>query len=175
MVTINSNPNLQPKTFPHHTHTNAHTPQPKTMYQPTNQPTNPQRSRKLNSQLERAIQEAMTELDNISASATATSTPASAVIGQQLQQPQQPQHPTSTNSTSNGVVRGKRTGAGMPSGQTSIGGASVTLTASTAATLSGLFSQQRAKPIRIAPAPPAPTGVPAAAAGASPEILKLAK
>ncbi|XP_032584124.1 pneumococcal serine-rich repeat protein isoform X2 [Drosophila mojavensis] len=133
------------------------------------------KSRKLNSQLERAIQEAMTELDNISASATATSTPASAVIGQQLQQPQQPQHPTSTNSTSNGVVRGKRTGAGMPTGQTSIGGASVTLTASTAATLSGLFSQQRAKPIRIAPAPPAPTGVPTAAAGASPEILKLAK
>ncbi|XP_030244670.1 proline-rich protein 36 isoform X4 [Drosophila navojoa] len=134
------------------------------------------KSRKLNSQLERAIQEAMTELDNISASATATSTPASAVIGQQLQQPQQPQHPTSTNSTSNGVVRGKRTG--MPTGQTSIGGASVTLTASTAATLSGLFSQQRAKPIRIAPAPPAPTGVPATAAGAAPgaaEILKLAK
>ncbi|XP_030553926.1 flocculation protein FLO11 isoform X3 [Drosophila novamexicana] len=131
------------------------------------------KSRKLNSQLEQAIQEAMTELDNISASATTTAAAAaaSAVIGHQLQQP------TSTNNGVHGLARGKRTGTS--SGQANVGGASMTLSASTAATLSGLFNQQRAKPIRIAPAPP--TGVPSASSAASSpsaaaaEILKLAK
>ncbi|XP_032596321.2 alpha-protein kinase 1 isoform X2 [Drosophila grimshawi] len=106
----------------------------------------------------------------------ASATSASAVIGQQLQQ-----QPTSThNSNNGGLARGKR--QATPSGQANSGsGGSMTLTASTTATLSGLFNQQRAKPIRIAPAPPA--GVPAsssaaasaASAAAQAEILKLAK
>ncbi|XP_041675468.1 nuclear receptor coactivator 6 isoform X2 [Drosophila eugracilis] len=125
------------------------------------------KSRKLNSQLERAIQEAMTELDNISAStipaATSSSSSASIAVvpasagpaviagGQQQQQQQyqqqQQQSPSSTNNKINGLARSKR--------QANTSGASMMLTTSTAATLSGLFNQQRAKPIRIAPAPPA--------------------
>jgi len=163
----------------------------------------PQRSRKLNSQLERAIQEAMTELDNISASSTPAATssssatisavPASAgpaVIGgqqqYQQQQQQQQQSPSSTNNKINGLARSKR--------QANTSGASMVLTTSTAATLSGLFNQQRAKPIRIAPAPPvattgtgnigtiaaagaaaASTGTGTATTPARSEILKLAK
>ncbi|XP_030553925.1 pneumococcal serine-rich repeat protein isoform X2 [Drosophila novamexicana] len=106
-----------------------------------------------------------------SATTTAAAAAASAVIGHQLQQP------TSTNNGVHGLARGKRTGTS--SGQANVGGASMTLSASTAATLSGLFNQQRAKPIRIAPAPP--TGVPSASSAASSpsaaaaEILKLAK
>ncbi|KAH8311543.1 hypothetical protein KR044_006789 [Drosophila immigrans] len=134
------------------------------------------KSRKLNSQLERAIQEAMTELDNISA------TTASTIGSHQLQQQQQ--QPTSTNNNSNsinsnGLARGKR--ATPATGQAINNCGSMTLTASTAVTLTGLFSpqhQQRAKPIRIAPAPP--TGVStaaslAAANASAAEILKLAK
>ncbi|KAI8043874.1 hypothetical protein M5D96_000017 [Drosophila gunungcola] len=165
----------------------------------------PQRSRKLNSQLERAIQEAMTELDNISASstpaATSSSSPSattaalpasgpSVIAGQQQyqqhqQQQQQQQSPSSTNNKINGLARSKR--------QANTSGASMVLTTSTAATLSGLFNQQRAKPIRIAPAPPVATapgtghmgamqgaGATAASTGtgnalARAEILKLAK
>ncbi|KAL7723368.1 hypothetical protein ACLKA6_002652 [Drosophila palustris] len=132
------------------------------------------KSRKLNSQLERAIQEAMTELDNISASSASTA----ATVGHQLQQQQQ-QQPTSTNNNShinsNGLARGKRSAA--TTGQAIANCGSMTLTASTATamTLTGLFNQQqqqqRAKPIRIAPAPPTTTTTTTATS----EILKLAK
>ncbi|ALC46109.1 sba [Drosophila busckii] len=143
------------------------------------------KSRKLNSQLERAIQEAMTELDNISAAAAtgtgtakATAAAAATPIGQQ-----QLQQPTSTNNSNNNSVisRGKRSTATSSVGQALASGANLMLSTSTASTsVNGLFNQQRHKPIRIAPAP-APTLVTAAAgisSGASTptaELLKLNK
>jgi len=104
-------------------------------------------------------------------------------------QQHQQQSPSSTNNKINGLARTKR-----QANNTS--GASMVLTTSTAATLSGLFNQQRAKPIRIAPAPPVATtgtgnmgtiqgagaGAAVASSGAGTtttlarsEILKLAK
>ncbi|XP_030370396.1 chromatin modification-related protein eaf-1 [Scaptodrosophila lebanonensis] len=153
------------------------------------------KSRKLNSQLERAIQEAMTELDNISASSTTTSastmgSPPAVTHNHSQQQPTSTSNVSaahivianssnnnnSSSSNINGLARNKRVATTSTVGGGGGSGSSVVLTAST---LSGLFSQQRPKPIRIAPAPPSTgTGGTAAAtvsATAKAELLRLTK
>ncbi|KAI8131030.1 Methyl-CpG-binding domain protein 5 [Lucilia cuprina] len=100
------------------------------------------KSRKLNSQLEKAIQEAMTELDRISASST---TPTGSA--KQIQQP------TSSTPHQNSPNRANKRPIPRTGGYDLIAGLNNNTSSNIISTTTG-SSQPRHKPIRIAPAPP---------------------